>query len=501
MSGGETLTRKAVSGISWSMASVIGRQVLSFGAVAVLARILGPEAYGLIGMANVVTGFVVQFRDLGTGAAVVQRQSISPRMLSSVFWFNLLVGIVLGSGVFLLAGPAVSFFHDARVKPILQVMSLALPLASLSVVQQSLMSREMAFERLAVLEFVTSLIAYAAALGCALSGMGPWSLVVLNLASSFVSTAMLWFLSSWRPSWVFDREEIRSVWAFSLNLSGFGLVNYFSRNADNLIVGRVLGSAPLGYYQMAYNLMLYPIQNITSVISRVLFPAFAKIQDDDERFRSAYVRSCLLIGLVTFPVMAGLGVVADPFLRVVLGAKWIPAIATFQILAPVGMFQSVLGTVGQIYVAKGRTDLMLYWGIYGSAVMVISFLIGVPYGIAGVATAYSIAFYTLILYPVSVIPFRLIGLRFADFARPFIPQLLLTVTMSVVCVGWLRVLNVFAADNHWLRLLSTVALGAFIYGGGILWWRPPGLLHLEEVLRPATSTAARRLLRLIGRFA
>ncbi len=150
---------------------------------------------------------------------------------------------------------------------------------------------------------------------------------------------------------------------FSLNLSGFGIVNYASRNADNLIIGRVLGSIQLGYYQMAYNLMLAPIQNISSVISQVAYPAFSRIQDDNERFRSAYVRSCALIALVTFPVMAGLAVIADPLVRVILGSKWIGAIRIFEILAPVGLLQSVQTTVGQIYTAKARTDWMFRWGL------------------------------------------------------------------------------------------------------------------------------------------
>ena len=170
---------------------------------------------------------------------------------------------------------------------------------------------------------------------------------------------------------LFDTNEIRSVSRFSLNLSGFGVINYFARNADNdIIVGRSLGQvSSSSYYQMAYTLMLYPIQNISSMISQVLLPAFSAIQSDDERLRSAYVRSCMLIGLVTFPLMAGLAVVADPFVRVVLGTKWIPAIRVFQILAPVGLIQSIQTTGGSIFVAKGRSGtpslgvfiLPLFW--------------------------------------------------------------------------------------------------------------------------------------------
>lgn len=478
-----SLTHKAVAGASWSMLSIAARQILSFAGVAILARLLGPGAYGLMGMAATITTFLLNFRDLGTGAAVIQQPEVSPRMLSSLFWINLLFGCVLSLMVVTAAVPAAMFFRDDRVAPVLRVISISFVITSAGVVHQAMLSRAMAFHRIAWADLSASAAGYAVAIPCAFNGFGVWSLVAANIVNSLVSTLLYWVYCPWRPSWEFSVEALRPVWRFSLNLSGFGIVNFFSRNADNLIIGRVLGAVQLGYYQMAYNLMLYPLQNISSVIAQVLFPAFAKVQSDNERFRSAYTRSCLLIALVTFPIMAGMGVVADPLLRAFLGSKWIPSVAVFQILAPVGLVQTVFTTVGLIYTAKGRTDWLFRWGIYSCVVLISAFLAGVRFGIAGVASAYGISYLTLIVYAGFAIPFRLIGLRFRDFARPFLPQLAITFAMAAACLLWLQFLAAVQVQNSWARLVSTVLLGVLLYGLGMVLVYPPGFRYLvDEIL-------------------
>jgi O-antigen/teichoic acid export membrane protein len=261
-----------------------------------------------------------------------------------------------------------------------------------------------------------------------------------------------------------------------------------------------LGSVELGYYQMAYNLMMYPIQNLTQVLGQVLFPAFARIQNDNERFRSAYMRSSMLLALVTFPVMAGLGVVADPLIRTLLGRRWVPAILLFQILAPVGLVQSVLSTVGQIYTAKGRTDWMFRWGVYGGVVFVTSFLIGVRWGAIGVATGYCASFFLLNMYPCAAIPFSLIGLRVSVYFRQFLPQLAVTGLMVIACALWLRGLDLVLVTNAVARLTTTVALGVVVYAVTMLRVRPPVIEHLEDLMQHSENARLRRTLHFVRVF-
>ena len=476
------LTQRAVSGTAWAGLSTAGRQVLSIASVATVARLLGPGAYGVMGMANLLILFILNFRDLGTGSAIVQRRVISDRLLSSLFWLNFILGILLAVFVCSISPLAAKFFRTPELLPILCVLSLSFWLTSCGIVHSSVIIREMRFRTLAAADISAGLISYLVALTCAYRGFGVWSLVFANIANSLSSLVAYWIGSGWRPKWQFDFAEVKSIAKYSLNLSGFGIVNYFSRNADNITVGKVLGQAPLGDYQMAYNLMLTPIQNISSVIAQATFPAFARIQDDNERFRHAYTRSCMLIALISFPVMAGLGVVADPMIRAILGARWVGAIRVFQILAPVGLVQSVQTTVGQIYMAKGRTDWFFRWGLASGAILVTSFLIGIRFGILGVAMAYCISFLMITMLPGFMIPFRLIGLKVSDFARALFPQLLITASMALVCILWLTLLVKLGIQSPWIQLTSTALLGAVFYVLALLLTWPPVMRHLEAAM-------------------
>jgi PST family polysaccharide transporter len=441
--------------------------------------------------AVIITGFISNFRDLGTATAIIQRRTVPQVFLSSVFWLNVAVGaamclLVAGSGT--LAG---TFFHNPEVTPVLRVLSLSLLIASCGVVHLAILIREMQFKALGIVDLGAALASYIVALSGALTGMGVWSLVLASITSSLVSTLGYWMCARFRPHFEFDVLEVKSIARFSSNLSAFGIVNYAYRNADNLIVARVLGSTQLGYYNMAYNLMLTPIANISSVIAQVLFPAFSKIQDDNARFRHAYVRACMLIALLTFPVMAGLGVVADPMMRTLLGSKWIGAIRPFQILALVGLVQSLYTTCGLIYQAKGRTDWMFRWGLVVLAVTVAAFLIGAHFGISGVAAAYTIAFVAILTVPGFAIPFRLIDLSVWDFGIALFPQLLITACMVVVCVLWQIALAALHFNMQWVVLISTCIIGAGIYIGALVVIRPRVLGFVEEILGNSEHGLAR----------
>ncbi|MDE3165511.1 MAG: lipopolysaccharide biosynthesis protein, partial [Acidobacteriota bacterium] len=248
------LTQRTVGGAGWTAVANIARQVLSIAGVAVLARRLGPGAYGVMGMAATATSLLTNFRDLGTAAAVIQRPRISADLLSSLFWVNLGVGGLLTLVTVLVSGPVSSFFHTPELAAILAVLSFSFLVQSASTVHNALLNREMRLKAAAMVDIASAVAGYAIAIPMALRGFGVWSLVAANLASPLVSTLMYWAVSGWLPSLRFKGAEIRGVAGFSLNLCGFGLVNYFARNADNVIVGRYLGSGPLGNYQMAYNL-------------------------------------------------------------------------------------------------------------------------------------------------------------------------------------------------------------------------------------------------------
>lgn len=477
-----SLLQKTVSATKWSAISHFGRQGLGFVVAAILARLLPPDAYGLLGMAIVVTGFIEIFKDLGTSSALIQRKELSNDFISSIFWVNVLFGLLSTSIVIAIAPWVGLFYCEPQVVPVLRVLSLSFIISGLSIAQQALLKRQMAFDRLARIELASSAVGGMTGIGMAILGMGVWSLVGQALSESIVTTLLLWITSYWRPQRKFNWLHMRSVASYSLNLSGFNIFNYFVRNADNMLIGRYLGASALGYYSLAYRLILYPIQSVSWVLGRVLFPAFSQMQDDDTRFRRTYLRVCASISVITFPMMLGLLVVAEPFVAAVFGPRWMPVATLLMILAPVGMIQSVGTTVGHIYMAKGRTDWMFRWGLTTGILAITAFIIGLRWGVVGVAVAYA-ALSFLLFYPNFAIPFKLIGLPFRDLMAALWPTLRPSLVMAVGIMVLRGALIGLGIVQPWVVLGITVLTGVSIYGVIIL-KKPSVVYDIMGLLRP-----------------
>lgn len=456
-----SLKKQATSGIKWSSVSQIGRQVMQFATTAILARLLSPADFGLLGMATIIIGFVELFKDLGTSAAVIQRKNLSESLVHSIFWINVAFGI-LGTIILFITSPLVAnFYEEPRVAPVLMLLSITFFISGISILQKALLEKDLAFNKLAKIEIIAVLNGSAIGIVSALLGFGVWSLVYQLLTVTTVTTILLWIATRWKPKLVFSWNEVKQVSSYSLHLTGFNIFNYFARNADYLLIGKFLGSQSLGYYTLAYRLMLYPLQNISAVLSRVMFPVFSQVQNDNARFSRAYLKVVATIALVTFPIMIGLWAVSEPFILTLFGSQWQPVILLLMILAPVGMTQSLGTTVGTIYTAKGRTDWMLRWGIGSGILVTFAIVIGLQWGIVGIATAYATAT-AILTYPSFAIPFHLIGLRVSDLIavvwRPFFASLLM---LGVLMSLKMLILPTSLANGWVLGIL--VPVGIIVY--------------------------------------
>ncbi|MFN0169844.1 MAG: MOP flippase family protein [Bryobacteraceae bacterium] len=487
----ESLGSKTARGAAWSAVSRTTQQLIQTASTAILARLLGPGDYGLVAMASVFVNLLQQIGDMGTGSAVVQRPELTPRLLSSIFWFNVALGLVAGGLLAAVSPLAALYYHEPQVSLILSVLALNFPLAGLGIVHQSLLVRNMEYRKLFIVEVVATLVSTSVGIGMAWSGAGPWSLVAASLALTASSASLYWLLSGWWPSLSASRADIRSIRSFTMNLTGFVLVNYFSRNAGHLIVGALLGKVMLGYYQMAYSLMIYPLQNINGVLGRVLFSAFARIQNQPERLRSAYARFLSVASLLNFPLMLGMMITAEPLIRVFLGPKWLPVAPLVTILAPIGLLQSVANPSGQIFLATGRTDLMLRVGVASMVIQVLSYVAGVPWGLQGVVISYGIG--TLaVVYLCTAIPYRLIQLRVLDIATRLAPIALAAATMALAAFGWRVLMQSLIHANPVLVLFTTVLFGMALYAAFVLHLRPPVLADVLQPLENSRFLVARR---------
>ncbi len=430
--------------------------------VVILARLLTPADFGVVAMATVVIGFAHLFRDVGTAAAVIQRHEVTPPLLDSVFWLNAAIGLGLALVLAALAPAIALAMKEPRLTEVLRLLALVFPVLAVGMVQQALLERESRFRPVALIEAFAAFSGLATAIFGALAGWGVYALVSQTMMAACVSTVGLWARSRWRPGRQCSLAQLRELVRFSANLFGFNVFNYFGRNIDSILVGRFLGATDLGYYTIAYKLMLWPLQNISWVAGRALFPALSRLQDDRQALRQGYAQGAAAVFLVTAPLSIGLFVLREPFVMAVLGEGWQKVADLLFWLAPVAVVQSVGTTVGWLYLSTGRTDVMFRVAVYYSLAAFAALLVGLQWGVQGVAAAYFVSAFVL-FWPTVAIPFRLVGLSLARFARQLAPTLLAACLMAL-CVAVAARQTALLPVPPWSRLALLVAFGVVTYG-------------------------------------
>jgi PST family polysaccharide transporter len=409
-------------------AARIGVQLLT---LLVLSRLLSPGDFGLVAMALTVTNFAMLIRDLGTGAAIVQNAVLEPKTTLTAHWSNCFIGFALGLILLVIAIPASIFFRTPGVQPVLQLLALSFPILGSTVVHQALLERESRFALLARIEITAVASGFAVAVIAALFDMGAYSLVLQTLTIATVSALQLWIASDLDPGWFWGREQARALWRFSGHLLGFNVVNYFARNADAVIIGRVLGPSILGPYSVAYRLMLFPLQNLTFVAARALLPVMSRSQQALPQLGGMYLRTLSVIAFFTAPLMAALFVLREPFVAVALGDSWQLVAAITAWLAPVGFVQSLVSVGGTVFTAVGRTNTLFKLGLFSTAVHVTAFALGASWGVTGVAAGYLVASLVNATVCFQVL-LRLLQQRAVDLAAAVCPAILRALIMATV---------------------------------------------------------------------
>ncbi|MEW6513529.1 MAG: MOP flippase family protein [Pseudomonadota bacterium] len=473
----------AVRGVLWSGGGQAIKQILQIVTSITLARLLAPQDFGLMGMTMVFISVAQLFADFGIGAAIIQSQTKSRIVLSSSFWANLAIAATLALIIALCAPAIAAFYNNPELTPLIAVAALTMVLAGISVVPLSILGRDMRFADLTKSQVAGTLCGSTAAIALAWSGFGVWSLVAQPIVGSSVVLAMVMKQVGWLPSLEFSLSSITQHMRFGGGVLGANLITYVQRNTDSLLIGKYLGSGPLGYYQMAYQLMLFPLQQVSSVMVRVLFPTLSQLQHDLPRLRSAYLKAISAIALITFPMMMGLFAVAEDFIIVVLGEKWLPMLPVLQILAWVGMMQSVATTVGTIYLSVGAIRKAFLLSLGTTPLLVGALIAGLPWGIQGVAISYALISFS-IFYLTLFLAFRLISLSMLDFHRAIWRPLICSIIMLVIVMLFNQYLPII--DNG-TRLALLVSTGVISYIAISIAFNRHQLIELRRIIRNATK--------------
>ncbi len=459
----DTLFVDTLRGLKWSTISRISQQGLQYIATIILVGALSPDDFGLMAMAMIVIGFLDIFKDLGTSSAIIKEEKPTNDLKCSLFWVNVVFGILIFIIIYFTSSLIAGFFNSERIESVLKLLSFSFIIAGFSVQQKALLEKELSFQKLSLIELFSSAFAFLVAVYLALNGFGVWSLVWQVISNTSLNALLIWIFSNWKPRLSIKFSELKKIRAYSSNLVGFNLINYFARNGDYFLIGKFLGDHELGHYYLAYRIMLYPLRNITVVISRVIFPAFSKIQQENSKLCEAYVRITNSIAIITFPMMAGLALVSFKLTGAFFGSNWDTALVAhiIIILAPVGALQSVVSTVGNIYQVKGRTDWMFRWSLFASTLTLLGFIIGLNWGITGVAISYLITNAVMIL-PVFMIPFKLINLSIVKFLSSFKLTILSVAGMILVLLCALYLIEDKFNDIITLTILIILGIASYI---------------------------------------
>lgn len=459
-SGSGSFRQRTVAGIGWSGFARIGTQGLQLGLGILLARLLSPEAFGLIAMIAVFTGFATLFIDMGFGAALIHKQDVTPQHYDAVFWLNVAMGAAL-TGFFSLVAPLVArFYREPILLPLTILLASNFLIGSLGIVHAVRLKKMLVFRRLAVIDLTAVVLSGVVGIGMALAGQGVWSLAIQSVLATTITAMLLWIKADWRPSLGVSKEAIADLWSFSANLLGFNALNYWFRHADDLLVGRFLGTAPLGIYSKAYGIMLLPLKTISHTLSQVLFPALSTIQADIPRVASIYLKMIRSVALVAFPFMLGLLAVADHFVLGLLGPQWADMIPVLRLFCLAGLVQSILTLNGSLYQSQGRTDLQFKVGGVVGVIGVVVIAVALPWGLQGVALAYT-AYTLAVTYPSLRVATSTVGLTCMDVARNLGGVSICAVSMAAVI--WLAN-PLFDGWTHSAILCAQVVLGTVVYG-------------------------------------
>ncbi len=454
------IQQATIRGIAWNVVSRTGRITIRFGIGIILARLLSPREFGLVAMVTVITNFANIFAELGFSAALIQKKDINPEHLSSVFWLNLGAGFFLMM-LFMAGSPLVAIFYEEPVLiPLTMLISTNFLISALNIVQNTLLTKSLDFRTLSIVEISAVGISGTVAVIMAYTGFGVWSLAVQSVILSSVTAILLWKFSNWYPSFTFKWHAVQDLLGFSMNLFGTQLLNYWVRNIDYVLIGKFLGTNPLGVYNRAYDLMLFPLNNVSRVLSRVMFPSFSIIQEDKKRVKNIFLKVTRTIALVTFPLMLGLFVTVDVFVITLYGTKWVEMIPILRILCLVGLMQSIGTLNGNLYLSQGRADLQFRVSLVVKIIGITGIVIGLKWGIIGVAIGYAITS-VINAYPAFYFAGRLVNLTYWELLKNLAGIFICALFMAILVAGLGLMLP--STFPHWAMLLVQACCGIIIY--------------------------------------
>lgn len=383
------LKEKAIRGGLARLCSQAANFAFRLASLIVLARLLSPKEFGLVGMVTAFTGVLNLFRDFGLSSAAVQRETVSEGQFSTLFWINLLVSALLGLVALAMAPAIAAFYHEPRLVGVTAVLAAGFVFNGAGIQHSALLQREMRFTALAVISTVSLIAGTGIALIVVKAGYGYWALVAMTVTLPLITTILLWLVTAWVPGPPRRGSGIRSMMRFGGTITLNGLVAYLAYNLEKILLGRFWGAAAIGIYGRAYQLINIPTDNMNSAVGEVAFSALSRVQNDPPRFRNYFLKGYSLVLSFTVPITIVCALFADDVIHVLLGPMWTEATVIFRLLAPTILIFAIINPMGWLLYSLGLVRRSLNIALVFAPLIIIGYVLGLPYGPKGVAFAYS----------------------------------------------------------------------------------------------------------------
>ncbi len=421
------LKSKALKGIKWTGASSGVSAITQILKISILARFLSPEDFGLMALASVVVGFVQVFADGGVSNAVIYKQDINKKQLSSLYWFNIIVGFILFVIILVITPIFSNFYGEKELNTIIPLVGFSILLQSFSFQFKALFEKELMFDYVGKIEILSKIVSLFSAVLFGYYGYGVYALVYSLILMVFVETVLLVFkgIKIHKPEFYFSFKEITYFIKFGLFQLGERITNYISSQLDVILIGKLLGIESVGVYSVLKQIVMRPAYIINPVITRVTFPIMSKYQNDIQKLKNLYLKTIRYVSSVNFPVYTAIIVFAPFIISILLGKDWLKFTFVFQLLAAYFMFRSIGNPVGSLLLSIGRPDIEFYWNIVMLFYIPLWIFIGSFYSLEGVALALSLSHFLLIFVDWFFLIKRFCFADFLEYHREiFIPFLI-----------------------------------------------------------------------------
>lgn len=456
-----SLKIKAASGIKWNAGFSVFSTVLQTVKLIVLARLLSPEAFGLMAMVSIVVGFAQAYSDVGISAAIIHRQDATRDQLSSLYWLNVLAGVAIFLIVFLLS-PVISWFlGDARLSLLIRVTAATFLIIPWGKQFEILLQRDLRFLEVVWIQGVALTISTVTTILVAYWGFGVWALVWGQISLALVATVLFVWNGSreFMPQLHFRRLDLKGYISFGLYQMGERGINLISGRLDQLLIGRMLGAQELGYYSFAFNLVTLPLIRINPIITKVAFPVFAKLQENSNRMQHGYMKVVKLLSTVNAPLLLGLVIISPTAIPLVFGEQWLNSIVFVQLLSLTALSRTIGNPVGSLLLAKGRPDLGFHFNLLVLLISIPFIFVGARLGGAPGMAAALLLLQILLQFPAYFYLIRpMIGQCGLTYTKVILKPVLLATGMGILV--WVVA---FVGATGWVGLMAQVLLGGVSY--------------------------------------